>query len=77
MQTPEAQALLIQRASYNSNVPNKRAYDLLSPKQKDALKVHNEQEADALINKLSVRQPPVRQSEQAWQDVWQQFKASH
>jgi spermidine/putrescine transport system substrate-binding protein len=76
MQTPEAQAALTQRASYNSNVPNRLAYDLLTPKQKDALKIHNEQEADELINKLSVRQLPTRQSEQVWQDAWQQFKSA-
>lgn len=75
MQTPEAQALLSQREAYNSNVPNKKAYELLTTRQKDGLKVHNEAEGVALINKLSVRRLPVNQSERAWQDAWQEFKS--
>jgi spermidine/putrescine transport system substrate-binding protein len=75
MQTPEAQALLTQREAYNSNVPNKKAYDLLTEQQKNTLKVHNEEEVLALIKKLSVRRLPINQSEKDWQDVWQEFKA--
>ena len=75
MQTPEAQALLTQREAYNSNVPNKKAYDLLTEKQKDILKIHNEAEALALIKKLSVRRLPINQPETVWQDTWQKFKA--
>jgi spermidine/putrescine transport system substrate-binding protein len=75
MQTPEAQALLTQRDAYQSNVPNKKAYDILTSPQKDTLKVHNEQEALELINKLSVRRLPVNQTEKQWQDTWQQFKS--
>jgi len=75
MQTPEAQALLTQREAYNSNVPNKKAYELLTEQQKNTLKVHNEEEALALIRKLSVRRLPINQPETVWQDVWQDFKA--
>jgi spermidine/putrescine transport system substrate-binding protein len=75
MQTPKAQALLTQREAYQSNVPNKKAYDILTAAQKDTLKVHNEQEALELINKLSVRRLPVNQPEKQWQDAWQEFKS--
>jgi len=75
MQTPEAQALLTQREAYNSNVPNKRAYELLTEKQRNTLKVHDEEAAVALINRLSVRRLPVNQPEKDWQDAWQDFKA--
>lgn len=75
MQTPEAQALLTQREAYSSNVPNKKAYDLLTQKQKDTLKVHNEEEALTLVRKLSVRRLPVDQPERVWQEAWQEFKA--
>ena len=74
MQTPEAQALLTQRNAYNSNVPNKKAYNLLTEKQKDTLKIHNEEEALALIKKLSIRRLPINQPEKVWQDAWQEFK---
>jgi spermidine/putrescine transport system substrate-binding protein len=75
MQTPRAQALLSQRKAYNSNVPNKKAYELLTGEQRDTLKVHDAVEALALINKLSVRRLPVTQPEQVWQEAWQEFKA--
>ena len=75
MQTPEAQALLTQREAYNSNVPNKKAYNLLSEKLKNTLRIHNEAEALELINKLSVRKLPINQSEMEWQNAWQQFKS--
>ena len=58
MQTPEAQALLTQREAYYSNVPNKKAYELLPDSHKDILKVHNEQEAMALLDRISVRTLP-------------------
>jgi spermidine/putrescine transport system substrate-binding protein len=61
MQTPKAQALLSQRKAYNSNVPNEKAYELLTPEQRDTLKVHDAKEALALINRLSVRRLPVNQ----------------
>ena len=75
MQTPEAQALLTQREAYNSNVPNRKAYNFLTEQQKNTLKVHTEEEALALIKKLSVRRLPINQSERVWQDAWQEFKA--
>jgi spermidine/putrescine transport system substrate-binding protein len=75
MQTPEAQALLTHRAAYSSQVPNSKAYALLSPQQRDLLKIHNEADANAIISKLAVRRLPVNQSEGAWQDAWQDFKS--
>ena len=74
MHTPEAQALLTQREAYYSNVPNKKAYDLLTDSHKDILKIHNEQEAMAMLEKISVRTLPQRQAESDWQDVWERFK---
>ena len=76
MQTPEAQALLTQREASQANVPNSKAYDLLTPKQKDILKVHNEGEALALISRLSLRRLPVKQDESTWQDAWEKFKTA-
>ncbi len=75
MNSAEAQALLTEREAYNSNVPNAKAYNLLTAQQKDNLKVHDEAEAKALVSRLSVRQLPVNQSEKGWQEVWQRFKA--
>ena len=76
MQTPEAQALLSQRDAYYSNVPNKKAYDILSASHKDILKVHDEAEAVTLLNKLSLRELPKNQTESTWQDVWERFKTA-
>lgn len=76
MQTPKAQALLTQRDAYYSNVPNKAAYDLLSESHKDILKIHNEEEAMAMLNKISVRTLPQRQPESVWQDIWERFKTA-
>jgi spermidine/putrescine transport system substrate-binding protein len=76
MQTPEAQKLKSERKAYNCNVPNIRAYDLMSKAHKDALKIHNESEAVALVNKLAIRRLPAQQPETQWQDAWQKFKAA-
>jgi hypothetical protein len=76
MQTPEAQKLKSERKAYNCNVPNIKAYDLMSKAHKDALKVHNEAEAVAMISKLAVRRLPSQQPETQWQDTWQKFKAA-
>jgi len=75
MQSPAAQALLTQREAYGSNVPNRKAYDLLTPAQKDVLKIHDEAEALNLIRRLSVRRLPANQPEAVWQGAWQRFKA--
>jgi spermidine/putrescine transport system substrate-binding protein len=75
MQTARAQALLTQREAYGSNVPSKVAYDLLTTQQKDILKVHGQEEALALIRRLSVRQLPTNQREDVWQGAWQDFKS--
>lgn len=75
MQTPEAQKLKSERKAYNCNVPNIKAYDLMTEKHRDALKVHNEQEAIKMISKLAIRRLPSQQPETQWQDVWQRFKA--
>jgi len=76
MMTPEAQALLSQKQAYQSNVPNMKAYDLMPPAHKDMLKVHDADEAKALIGRLHVRSLPINQSEKRWQDAWEKFKAS-
>lgn len=76
MQTPEAQALLTQRDAYYSNVPNKKAYGILPDSHKDILKIHNEKEAMAMLDQISVRTLPQQQTESAWQDVWERFKTA-
>jgi spermidine/putrescine transport system substrate-binding protein len=76
MQTPAAQKLLSQRKAYHSNVPNKKAYDLMSAQQKDALKIHNEDEAVKMVSRLSIRHLPAQQPETEWQAAWQRFKAA-
>ena len=74
MQTPEAQALLSQKQAYQSSVPNRKAYDLLTDAQKDTLRIHDEEDALDLLSRLSVRSLPIQQSEATWQDIWEEFK---
>jgi spermidine/putrescine transport system substrate-binding protein len=76
MQTAAAQKLLSERNAYYRDVPNRKAYDLMTARHKDALKIHNEADAISLINKLHVRYLPSQQPETRWQDVWQRFKAA-
>jgi spermidine/putrescine transport system substrate-binding protein len=74
MQKPEVQAKLTQRKAYQSHAVNRKAYDLLSAKEKDFLRVQNEADATSLISRLSVRYLPKRQSEKEWQTIWEEFK---
>jgi len=76
MMTPEAQKLKSECKAYQCFVPNKKAYDLMTEKHKDGLKMHNEEEAIALLNKLAIRRLPKQQPETVWQDAWQRFKAA-
>ncbi len=76
MQTPEAQKEKSMCKAYNCNVPNIKAYDLMTKAHRDALKVHNEAEAIQMINKLAIRRLPSQQPETKWQDTWQKFKAA-
>ncbi len=75
MQRPETQAKLTQRKAYQSHAVNRKAYDFLSQKEKDLLRVKNETEANELISRLSVRELPVQQSEKEWQEIWEEFKS--
>jgi spermidine/putrescine transport system substrate-binding protein len=75
MMTAEAQALLSQKQAFHSNVPNRKAYDLLPKEHKDRLKTHNEEDVRALLAKLAVRSLPVNQDEKVWQEAWEEFKA--
>ncbi|HTG37052.1 MAG TPA: extracellular solute-binding protein [Thermoanaerobaculia bacterium] len=81
MQRPEVQALLTWRRAYRSNIPSIKGIELLTPKQKDALKVHNAAEATALVNSVHIRMLPTnlagKTTEQEWQTAWQRFKAAH
>jgi spermidine/putrescine transport system substrate-binding protein len=74
MMTPEAQALLSQKQAFHSNVPNRKAYDRLTPAQRSILKIHNEADAITLVSKLKDRALPVNPPEKAWQDAWEEFK---
>jgi spermidine/putrescine transport system substrate-binding protein len=74
-QSPEAQALLATRKAYASNVPNKKAYDLLSYRTKEILRSSTDEEVDSLLARLSVRSLPVNQPEAQWVGAWQRFKA--
>lgn len=74
IQTPEAQELLSRRSAYFANCANFKAYKLMTPQMKDALKVHNKEEALALLSRVCMRQLPQNQPEQKWQDAWQAFK---
>jgi len=78
-QRPEVQAKLTWRRAYRSNIPNAKAIDLLSPKQQDALKVHNRDEATTLVQSINVRHLPTdprgNLMESKWQTEWQKFKA--
>lgn len=75
MQTPEAQALLVRRKAYASNVPNSSAYALLSKEELGILKTQNEDDTTALVGKLAVRELPKQQLESDWQELWREFKA--
>jgi hypothetical protein len=77
MQTAEAQAALARRKAYVGSVPNSKAYEMLTQQEKDVLKIHNTNEAEALIAKLSVRVLPRQQKESEWQAAWQEFKSGH
>ncbi len=74
IQTPEAQELLSRRSAYFANCANFKAYELMTPQMKDALKVHNKEEALALLSRVCMRQLPQNQPEQKWRDAWQEFK---
>lgn len=74
IQTPEAQELLSRRSAYFANCANFKAYELMTPQMKDALKVHNKEEALSLLSRVCMRQLPQNQPEKKWQDAWQAFK---
>jgi len=78
-QRPEVQAKMTWRRAYRSNIPNVKAIEILSPKQQDALKVHNGNEATALVRSINVRRLPIDPQgnlmESKWQMEWQNFKA--
>jgi spermidine/putrescine transport system substrate-binding protein len=76
MMTPEAQALLSSKKAYTSNVPNMKAYDLMSEAHKKALRVVTREDINAMLSTLAVRTLPVQQTEKVWQDVWGEFKAA-
>lgn len=80
LQRPEVQAKLTWRKAYRSNIPNTAAISLLTPQQQNALKVHNPEEANALVRSLHVRNLPTNErgatTESTWQSAWQDFKSS-
>lgn len=74
MQRPKIQALLTQRRAYQSNVPNAKAYLLLTKEEKAALRVKSADDVSKLLSRLAVRSLPVQQSEAKWQSIWEAFK---
>jgi len=80
MQRPETQAKLTWRKAYRSNIPSVSGIALLNKKQQDALKVHNGQDATALVNSIFVRMLPTNEMgvsmEKEWQAAWQNFKST-
>lgn len=79
IQRPEVQAKLTWRRAYRSNIPNVQGIALLSAAQQNALKVHNGNEATALVESIQVRRLPEDPGgsplESMWQAEWQRFKA--
>jgi spermidine/putrescine transport system substrate-binding protein len=79
MQRPEVQAKLTWRRAYRSNIPSVKGIALLTKQQQDALKVHNGDEATALVRSIYIRRLPEdgagKSQEDAWQAEWQRFKA--
>jgi len=75
MVTPKAQAMLAGKTAFAANVPNAAAYELMTPALRASLKTDTAEQADALAARLSVRTLPIQQTERAWQDAWEQFKA--
>lgn len=76
MMSPEAQAALSTKKAYFSNVPNRKAYDLMPADHKKGLKSSSLEEMRDWLSRLSVRTLPVRQTEQEWQAAWESFKAT-
>lgn len=75
MMSAQAQAALSKKKAYFSNVPNGGAYALMTAEHKKGLKSSTEKELLDWVSRLSVRSLPSRQSEKAWQEVWETFKA--
>ena len=75
MQKPEVQAKLTQRKAYQSHAVNRKAYDFLSNREKELLRVKDESDASDLIRRLSVRYLPQQQTEEKWQEIWEEFKS--
>ena len=75
MQTPEAQVFLSQKSSFNANVMNRAAYDLLTPEQRKILRVESATDVDEMLSNVTDRTLPVQQTEAVWQGIWEEFKA--
>lgn len=75
--TAKAQALLSQKSSFHSNIPNRGAYALLTDKQRALLEVDANTDLNPILAKLSDRTLPPGAMEKRWQDIWEQFKAMH
>ena len=73
--TAEVQAKFMWAEAYASAAPNKKAYNFLTAEQRDILGFPDIKTVLDIVRKLSVRTLPVNQSEQDWQNVWQEFKA--
>lgn len=74
MCTPKAQALLANKKAFAASVPNAAAYPLINSNLRKLLKTETGEEAEALAKQLAVRTLPVQQSEQNWENAWEEFK---
>lgn len=74
MCSSKAQALLANKKAFSASVPNAAAYPMIDPGVRKLLKTENGEEAEALAKKLAVRTFPVQQTEQIWQNAWEEFK---
>lgn len=73
---PEHLARLSWRRAYHSQVPDKKAYELMTMEQRRLLRAENLGDLQGLINRLAIRKlPGPRTTERDWVQVWTEFKA--
>ncbi len=82
MSRPDVQARLANAAAYKGIAPNLKAVDHLNDSEKELLGyIPDPNDAEKLLietqlERTHARQLPVQQDEQAWQDIYNEFKTS-
>ena len=82
MSRPDVQARLANAQAYKGIAPNLTAVEYLSDDEKELLGYLPDPEAEGKLlietqlERTRARQLPVQQSEQAWQDIYNEFKTS-